>query len=68
MSDVQLFQPGNYRFVSHAFQYSGGVEALQGYAIERARFAKPLPLAEGFAEFAVGFAEFADGLSGRGNS
>ncbi|MBV8779064.1 MAG: hypothetical protein JO258_17855 [Alphaproteobacteria bacterium] len=49
MPEVQLFQAGNYRFVSHAFQYSGGVEALEGYAIERARFHKPLPLAEGFA-------------------
>jgi hypothetical protein len=49
MADVQLFQPGNYRFVSHAFQYSGGVEAMQGYAIERARFTRPLKLADGFA-------------------
>jgi hypothetical protein len=49
MADVQRFQPGNYRFISHAFQYSGGVEAMEGYAIERARFAKPLKLAEGFA-------------------
>ena len=49
MLETQLFQAGNYRFVSHAFQYSGGVEALTGYAIERARFVKPLPLADGFA-------------------
>src|SRR5580704_1407051 len=49
MADVQLFQPGNYRFVSHAFQYSGGIEALEGYGVERARFVKPLRLAEGFA-------------------
>jgi hypothetical protein len=49
MADVQLFQPGNYRFVSHAFQYSGGIEALEGYGVERVRFAKPLRLAEGFA-------------------
>jgi hypothetical protein len=49
MAEVRLFQPGNYRFITHAFQYSGGVEAMEGYAIERARFAKPLPLAEGFA-------------------
>jgi hypothetical protein len=49
MPKVQLFQAGNYRFVTHAFQYSGGVEAMQGYAIERARFARPLPLAQGFA-------------------
>ena len=49
MADVQLFRPGNYRFITHAFQYSGGVEAMEGYAIERARFARPLKLAEGFA-------------------
>ena len=49
MLETQLFQPGNIRFITHAFQYSGGVEALPGYAVERARFAKPLPLAEGFA-------------------
>ena len=49
MADVELFQPGNYRFITHAFQYSGGVEALPGYAIERVRFAKPLKLADGFA-------------------
>src|SRR5271168_4877261 len=49
MLETQLFQAGNYRFVSHAFQYSGGVEALEGYAIERVRFTRPLKLAEGFA-------------------
>jgi hypothetical protein len=31
------------------FQYSGGVAAEPGYEIERARFAKPLPLADAFA-------------------
>src|SRR5271170_2181190 len=49
MLETQLFHAGNFRFVTHAFQYSGGVEALEGYAIERARFVKPLKLAEGFA-------------------
>ena len=49
MLETQLFQAGNYRFISHAFQYSGGVEAMEGYAIERARFTKPLKLADGFA-------------------
>jgi hypothetical protein len=49
MPDVELFRPGNYRFVTHAFQYSGGVEALEGYAVERVRFVKPLKLADGFA-------------------
>ena len=48
MPTTQPFAPGNYRFVTHAFQYSGGVAADPGYAIERARFARPLPLAAGF--------------------
>jgi hypothetical protein len=45
---VQPFAAGNYRFLTHAFQYSGGVSAEPGFAIERARFRRPLPLAEGF--------------------
>jgi hypothetical protein len=48
MPAVQPFAPGNYRFLTHAFQYSGGVAAEPGFAIERARFARPLPLATGF--------------------
>jgi hypothetical protein len=48
MPAVQSFTTGNYRFLTHAFQYSGGVTADLGYAIERVRFARPLPLAEGF--------------------
>ena len=40
---------GGYRYVPYAFQYSGGVEALDGYRIERVEFARPLPLAAGFA-------------------
>ena len=45
---VQPFTAGNYRFLTHAFQYSGGVATDPGYAIERARFGRPLPLAAGF--------------------
>jgi hypothetical protein len=40
---------GGYRYIPHAFQYSGGVEALPGYRIERVELARPLPLAAGFA-------------------
>src|ERR1700730_4575351 len=43
MPTIQPFAPGNYRFITHAFQYSGGVSAEPGFAIERARFARPLP-------------------------
>jgi hypothetical protein len=48
MPAVQPFVPGGYRFITHAFQYSGGVAAEPGFRIERARFANPPPLAEGF--------------------
>jgi hypothetical protein len=43
------FQAGNYRFIPAVFQYSAGAAALPGYEIERVRFDKWLPLAEGFA-------------------
>ncbi|HEX8663064.1 MAG TPA: hypothetical protein VF744_03430 [Beijerinckiaceae bacterium] len=42
------FEPGGYRYIPAVFQYSGGVAALPGHAIRRARFRKPIPLAEGF--------------------
>lgn len=45
---VQAFAPGGYRFLTHAFQYSGGVAAEPGFEIVRARFAKMLPLQAGF--------------------
>lgn len=45
---VQPFVPGGYRFLTHAFQYSGGVAAEPGFEIVRARFAKMLPLQAGF--------------------
>jgi len=38
-----------YRYRPFAFQYSGGVAALDGYRIERVEFARPIPLADGFA-------------------
>jgi hypothetical protein len=43
------FQAGNYRFIPAVFQYSAGSAALPGYEIERVRFDRWLPLAEGFA-------------------
>jgi hypothetical protein len=46
---VQSFAPGRYRFIPGPFQYPGGVAAEPGFRIERARFATPLPLADGFA-------------------
>lgn len=49
MTEVRVFEPGGYRYVRGVFQYSGGVAAEPGFAIERARLARPLPLLEGFA-------------------
>ena len=48
MSTLQPFPAGGYRFIAHQFQYSGGVAAEPGFRIERARFTRPVPLAEGF--------------------
>jgi len=46
---VATFQAGGYRYIEAVFQYSGGVAAEPGFEIERARFLRPLPLADGFA-------------------
>jgi hypothetical protein len=45
---IQVFAVGGYRFIPAVFQYSGGVAAEPGFAIERAIFRNPLPLATGF--------------------
>ena len=49
MTDTVVFAPGGYRYIPAVFQYSGGVAAEPGFEIERARFFKPLPLAQAFA-------------------
>jgi hypothetical protein len=48
MADVVDFPPGGYRFIPSVFQYSGGVAALAGHAIERVRFQRPPALKQGF--------------------
>lgn len=48
MAETAIFAAGGYRYVRGPFQYSGGVAAEPGYSIERARFATPVPVAEGF--------------------
>ena len=48
MPSSQPFAAGGYRFIPFQFQYSGGVVAEPGFRIERARFRRPLPLAQGF--------------------
>jgi hypothetical protein len=37
-----------YRYIPGPFQYSAGVSALPGHAIQRVLFANPVPIAEGF--------------------
>ena len=49
MTETVVFAPGGYRYIPAVFQYSGGVAAEPGFEIERARFFKPLPLAQAFA-------------------
>ncbi len=46
------FPAGNYRFIPAVFQYSSGAAAGPGFEIERVRFDRLLPLAEGFARAA----------------
>ncbi|KZD22506.1 2-amino-5-chloromuconate deaminase CnbZ [Tardiphaga robiniae] len=41
-----------YRYMPGVFQYSCGVGALPGFALERVRFSKVVPLKEGFAKVA----------------
>jgi hypothetical protein len=47
------FAAGNYRFIPAVFQYSSAACALDGFAIERVRFDRLMPLAEGFAQAAA---------------
>lgn len=49
---VSAFAAGNYHFIPAVFQYSSGVAADTGYEIERVRFDRLVPLAEGFAQIA----------------
>ena len=49
MSNLIPFPDGGYGFLKGGFPYSQGVRALEGFAIERAHFARPLPVEKGFA-------------------
>jgi len=49
MPEAVPFPDGRYRFIPGPFQYSGGVCAERGFAIERVRFRRWLPMNEGFA-------------------
>lgn len=48
MVETAVFEAGNYRYVRGPFQYSGGVAAQPGYAIERVRFARRPGMEAGF--------------------
>ena len=52
MSALIPFPDGGFGFLEGVFPYSQGVAALPGYAIERVRFAKPVPVARGFEAIA----------------
>jgi hypothetical protein len=49
---TQDYPAGGYRYIPAVFQYSSGAAALADFEIERVRFDKLLPLAEGFARAA----------------
>lgn len=49
MPNLISFPDGGYDFIKGGFPYSQGVRALEGFAIERVRFARPLPVTQGFA-------------------
>jgi len=53
MSSLIPFPDGSYAFIKGGFPYCQGVRAQEGYAIERVRFARPLPVEKGFAAIAL---------------
>jgi hypothetical protein len=46
--EVVTVPKAGYRYLKGVFQYSAGVAAEPGFEIERARFLRPVPLADGF--------------------
>jgi hypothetical protein len=52
MSALIPFPDGGFSFLEGVFPYSQGVVARPGFAIERARFARPVPVTEGFRRIA----------------
>lgn len=49
MTDTREMAAGGYAYVPGVFQYSAGVTALPGFAIERVQFTRPVPLEAGFS-------------------
>ena len=52
MTDTIEARDSGYRFMPGVSQYSCGIAALPGFAIERVRFSEPVPLSAGFATIA----------------
>lgn len=52
MTQTREMAAGGYAYIPGVFQYSAGVAALPGHAIERVTFTRPVPLEEGFARIA----------------
>lgn len=52
-TDLVTFSDGGYRYLKGVFQYSGGVAALPGHAIDRVLFARPMTMSEGFEAIAT---------------
>ncbi len=52
MTATRTVPEGGFRFIPGVYQYSAGVAAEPGFALERVRFAEPVPLMRGFARIA----------------
>ena len=50
---MHRLEEGGFAFLEGVFPYSQGAVALEGYAIERVCFARPVPVAEGFRRIAA---------------
>ena len=53
MSATIALPGAGFRFIPGVFQYSAGVAALPGFRLERARFAEPVPMEEGWRRIAA---------------
>jgi len=52
MTATRTVPEGGFHFAPGVYRYSAGVAAEPGFALERVRFAEPVPLARGFARVA----------------
>jgi hypothetical protein len=52
-AELVNFPDGGYRYLKGVYQYSGGVAAQPGHAIDRVLFPRPMPLTEGFKAIAA---------------